>query len=94
MIEFYRRAKKAVHGAILAAIPPLILVTASDSIDGENITRNEWLAVIGAVLGVGGVVYQARNHAALRRGDDGSIEPGSMALGIIVGLLAGWLLWA
>lgn len=64
ILRRYRRAKKAVVGAVLAAFPTLILVTAKASDAGDAITRNEWLTVAGAVLGIGTGVYATRNRNA------------------------------
>lgn len=60
----YRRARKAVHGAVLAAVPVMLLVTNADSASGDAITRNEWLMVGAAVLGIGSGVYATRNRNA------------------------------
>lgn len=62
MSAFYLRARKAIHGAVLAAVPVLILVTGADSAQGDDITANEWLLVASAVFGIGGAVYATRNR--------------------------------
>lgn len=61
---FYLRARKAVHSALAATVPVLILVTQADSASGDAITRNEWLMVGAAALGIGSTVYATRNRAA------------------------------
>lgn len=61
---FYLRARKALHGAILATVPVLLLVTQADSAGGDVITRNEWLMVGAAALGIGSGVYATRNRNA------------------------------
>lgn len=64
ILRRYRRAKKAVVGGVLAAVPVLILVTEETSAAGGDITRNEWLTVAGAVFGIGTGVYATRNRNA------------------------------
>jgi hypothetical protein len=67
-------------------------VTSADSAAGDAITRAEWLQVAAAVLGVGGTVYATRNRDAdepVLEGDRGAIDPGSMALGLVVGFALG-----
>lgn len=58
----------------------------------DGIDSTEWWGLAIAVATAAGV-YQARNTAPLRRDDDGFVDAGSLALGIIVGLTAGWFFW-
>lgn len=54
-----------------------------------RVTASEWLGLAVAIATALGV-YSASNTSRRERG---AVDAGSCALGIIIGVLAGWLLW-
>jgi hypothetical protein len=50
------------------------------------------LTLLGAVLGLGGSGLAAANTSTKKRGEAGSIDPGSAALGLFVGALVVYLI--
>lgn len=60
------------------------------SSDTKSITAPEWLGLaVAAATALG--VYGVANTPAKR--ERGAVDAGSLAVGILVGLLFGWLLW-
>lgn len=88
---WYLRARKAVHGAVIAAAPLVTLALQSDSPGGSSLVAVEVAAIVFAVLGVGGGVYATRNRtgAAVYGDDRGSTD---FWAGLILGGVAA-LLW-
>lgn len=77
--------RKAILAGLIALVGSLA-VAATDN----HITLAEWFVSAAAGLGAVGGVYGIRNEPA----DDaqgGAVEPGSLALGIILGVLAALL---
>jgi hypothetical protein len=66
--------------------------------DAAKITASEWLA-LGTAAATALGVYAVPNQPAAHpnrplRADRGAVDPGSLALGIILGIVLGFLLWA
>lgn len=59
LLKFYKKYKKAVHGAGVILLPWAAIVVASKE---PGITANEWLLLGGSVLGVGGAVASTTNE--------------------------------
>lgn len=82
VIAQYRKTLAAIIGAVVT----WGLTAQSDGIDGA-----EWWG-LAAILATALGVYQAPNEP-LEDSERGAVEPGSFALGIILGIVLGFLIW-